>query len=249
LNVAVSSYEEMVARSLEWAARRESRSLFFAAVHMVMEAVGDTEFLPRLNKAGVVFPDGMPLAWALRALGEKRARRVCGTESTEAVLAAAEKAGVAVGFYGGSAATLEALAAAVRQRYPKLNVAFLESPPFRALTVEEDAAAVERIAASGARLLFVGLGCPRQERWIVAHLGRVPAVMFAVGAAFDFIAGSKRRAPRWMSRSGLEWAYRLALEPRRLAGRYFKHNPRFAMRFLWQLLAEKRGCTRPERSQ
>jgi N-acetylglucosaminyldiphosphoundecaprenol N-acetyl-beta-D-mannosaminyltransferase len=128
-------------------------------------------------------------------------------------------------------------------------VAFLESPPFRALTVEEDAAAVERIAASGARLLFVGLGCPRQERWIVAHLGRVPAVMFAVGAAFDFIAGSKRRAPRWMSRSGLEWAYRLALEPRRLAGRYFKHNPRFAMRFLWQLLAEKRGCTRPERSQ
>ncbi|MFY9856189.1 MAG: WecB/TagA/CpsF family glycosyltransferase, partial [Terracidiphilus sp.] len=105
------------------------------------------------------------------------------------------------------------------------------------LTPEEDLAVVGRIASSGARLLFVGLGCPKQERWIVEHLDRVNAVMFGVGAAFDFIAGSKRRAPRWMQRSGLEWTFRLVAEPRRLAARYLRQNPRFVLRFLRQLLA------------
>jgi N-acetylglucosaminyldiphosphoundecaprenol N-acetyl-beta-D-mannosaminyltransferase len=113
----------------------------------------------------------------------------------------------------------------------------MESPPFRPLTPEEDLAVVDRIASSGALLLFVGLGCPKQENWITEHVGRVHAVMLGVGAAFDFIAGGKRRAPRWMQRSGLEWAFRLASEPRRLAKRYLKHNPRFVLRFFRQLLA------------
>jgi N-acetylglucosaminyldiphosphoundecaprenol N-acetyl-beta-D-mannosaminyltransferase len=127
----------------------------------------------------------------------------------------------------------------VSLRYPDLGIVFHESPPFRVLTPEEDRAVVDRIAASGARLLFVGLGCPKQENWIMEHMGRVPAVMFAVGAAFDFIAGSKPRAPRWMQRSGLEWTFRFATEPRRLAMRYLKHNPRFIIKFLRQLLAEQ----------
>jgi len=122
------------------------------------------------------------------------------------MLAAAEEAGVLVGFYGGSQAVLDSLADAVRRRHPKLNIAFIESPPFRALTPEEDRAAVVRIASSGVQLLFVGLGCPKQEHWIVEHLGRVYAVMFAVGAAFDLLAGNQRRAPRWMRRCGLEWS-------------------------------------------
>jgi N-acetylglucosaminyldiphosphoundecaprenol N-acetyl-beta-D-mannosaminyltransferase len=154
-----------------------------------------------------------------------------------ALLAAAEQAGVSAGFYGGSQAVLDALVKTVHLRYPKLDVAFAESPPFRALTPAEDAAAVDRIASSGARLLFVGLGCPKQENWVMEHRGRVPAVMLAVGAAFDFIAGSKRRAPRWMGRCGLEWAFRFATEPRRLAWRYLKHNPRFVVFFLRQWLA------------
>lgn len=236
VQVAVSSYDEVVQKSLAWAEQRQSRALFFAAVHMVMEAVDNPAFLPVLNEAGTVFPDGMPLVWALRALGESRARRVCGTDSTAAMLAAAEAAGASVGFYGGSQATLDSLVAAVRLRHPRLEIAYVESPPFRPLTSEEDRAIVERIESSGVCLLFVGLGCPKQEHWIVEHLGRVPAVMFAVGAAFDFIAGNKSRGPLWMRRCGLEWVYRLAAEPRRLAVRYLKHNPRFVFKFLRQLL-------------
>jgi N-acetylglucosaminyldiphosphoundecaprenol N-acetyl-beta-D-mannosaminyltransferase len=237
VNVAVGSYDKVVQHSLAWAQERQSRALFFANVHMVMEAVDDPAFLRLLNRAGAVFPDGMPLAWALRALGERSAQRVCGPDATAAMLAAAEKAGVSVGFYGGSQSVLDALIGAVRLRHPNLNVVFQESPPFRALTPEEDLAVVDRIASSGARLLFVGLGCPKQENWIMEHAGRVHAVMFAVGAAFDFLAGSKPRAPRWMRHSGLEWVFRFASEPRRLAWRYLKHNPRFIIRFFQQLLA------------
>jgi N-acetylglucosaminyldiphosphoundecaprenol N-acetyl-beta-D-mannosaminyltransferase len=237
VNVAVSSCDEAIQRSLLWAKERHSRAVFFASVHMVMEAVDDPIFLARLNAADVVFPDGMPLAWALRSMGESGAQRVCGPDTMSAMLAAAEKAGVSVGFYGGSRSTLDSLVGAVRLRHPKLNIVFYDSPPFRVLTPEEDRAVVERIAASGTRLLFVGLGCPKQENWITEHVGQVQAVMLAVGAAFDFIAGSKRRAPRWMMRCGLEWAFRFASEPRRLAMRYLKNNPRFVFRFVWQLFA------------
>ena len=237
VNVAVSSYDQVVQRSLAWAEQRQSRALFFANVHVVMEARDNPAFLRRLNGADMVNPDGIPLVWALRALGESGAQRVYGPDATVAMLAAAEKAGVSVGFYGGSPAALESLISAVRLRRPNLNIVFYESPPFRALTHEEDLAVVDRIASSEVRLLFVGLGCPKQENWIMEHMGRVHAVMFAVGAAFDFLAGSKRQAPRWMMRCGLEWVFRLATEPRRLAMRYLKHNPRFVLRFLRQLLA------------
>ena len=237
VNVAVSSYDEVIHQSLAWARERHSRALFFASVQVIMEAVDHPAFLLQLNNTGTVFPDGMPLVWALRMLGEKSAQRVCGPDAMAALLAAAENAGVSVGFYGGSPAVLDALIGAVRLRRPDLKVAYAESPPFRPLTPEEDLAVVERIEASGARLLFVGLGCPRQEHWIIEHMGRVHAVMFAVGAAFDFIAGSKRRAPRWMQRCGLEWVFRLVTEPRRLAMRYIKHNPRFVLMFLRQLIA------------
>ena len=237
VNVAVSSYDEAIEKSLVWAREGQSRALFFAAVHMIMETVDEPAFLRQLNSAGTVFPDGMPLVWALHALGERSAQRVCGPDFTALMLAAAEQAGVPVGFYGGSQVTLDALAATVRLRHPNLDVAYAESPPFRPLSPEEDLAVVDRIASSQARLLFVGLGCPKQEHWIMDHLGRVHAVMFAVGAAFDYIAGAKRRAPRWMQRSGLEWVFRFVTEPRRLAMRYLKHNPRFIFRFLRQLLA------------
>jgi N-acetylglucosaminyldiphosphoundecaprenol N-acetyl-beta-D-mannosaminyltransferase len=239
VHVAVSSYEEVARCSLAWAARRQSRALFFAPVHMIMEAVDHPEFMARLNAADMVNPDGMPLVWGLRALGAHGAQRVCGPEATPVVLAAAEKAGVPVGFYGGSPVVLDALTAKLRLQYPALNVVYVESPPFRALSPEEDAAIVARIVSSGARLLFVGLGCPKQENWVTEHRGRVPAVMLAVGAAFDFLAGAERRAPRWMRRHGLEWAFRFAKEPRRLAWRYLKHNPRFVFRVFWQLVARR----------
>ena len=236
VNVAISSYDEVVQRALLWASERRSRSLFFANVHVIMEAADHPAFLRRLNDADMVNPDGMPLVWALRLLGQSGAQRVYGPDATVALLAAAEAAGVPVGFYGGSQAGLDLLVAAVRLRYPNLDINFFESPPFRPLPPAEDAAVVDRISSSGVRLLFVGLGCPKQENWIMEHVGSVPTVMLGVGAAFDFLAGRKPQAPRWMMRSGLEWVFRFVTEPRRLAMRYIKHNPRFVIRFLRQLL-------------
>lgn len=241
VSVNASSYEEVVERSLSWAGQHQSRALFFVNVHVIMEALDDPSFRAYLNQADMINPDGMPLVWALRALGERGASRVYGPDATVAMLKAAEDAGIPVGFYGGSQSALGKLIDFVRRQYPKLKIVFVESPPFRTLTTEEDQAAIERIADSGARLLFVGLGCPKQERWIMEHVGKVSAVMFGVGAAFDFLSGSKVQAPRWMMRCGLEWVFRFAHEPRRLAKRYVKHNPRFIALFLHQLFSQSRG--------
>jgi N-acetylglucosaminyldiphosphoundecaprenol N-acetyl-beta-D-mannosaminyltransferase len=201
-----------------------------------MEAFDDAHFRKKLNMADMVNPDGVPLVWMLRAQGEKSARRVYGPDAALAMFAAAEDADLSVGFYGGTQRVLDALLNNVRKQHPQLRVGFCESPPFRKLTAEEDADAVGRIKSSGIHVLFVGLGCPKQEVWIANHLGTVPAVMFGVGAAFDFIAGTKPQAPRWIMRGGLEWAFRLLTEPRRLTKRYFKHNPRFVYYAISQLL-------------
>jgi len=237
VKVSVSTYEETVQKCLRWGKERQSRAMFFANVHVIMEAFDDLSFRQRLNDADMVNPDGMPLVWALRALGEAGAERVYGPDATLAVLAAAEESGLSVGFYGGSQETLHALIKAVHLRFPNLRIVFNESPPFRALTVDEDIAVIDRIAGSDLQLLFVGLGCPKQEVWITDHVGKIPAVMLGVGAAFDFLAGTRPQAPRWMMGYGLEWAFRLANEPQRLAKRYFKHNPRFIGLILKQVLA------------
>ncbi len=237
VTVAPSSYKKTVDQCIEWAQLGESRAVFFANVHMIMEAHDDAGFRARLNAADLINPDGVPLVWALRAIGERDASRVYGPDTTEMLLKSAEDADVKVGFYGGSESTLETLLAEVQRRHPKLQTVFAMSPPFRALSAVEDEEITRRIADSGARMLFVGLGCPKQENWIMEHLGRIPAVMLGVGAAFDFLAGSKPQAPRWMMKNGMEWAFRLATEPRRLLVRYMKHNPRFVALFLRQWIA------------
>lgn len=234
VHIAISSYEEVAKRGITWAAAGQSRAIIFANVHMLMEAHEHTEFRAELNAADSVNPDGVPLVWALRAAGEREAKRVYGPDATLVLLSAAEEACIPVGFYGGDVLTLATLAERVRLLHPRLHIAYAASPPFRPLSPAEDDAIVREMSASGVRLLFVGLGCPKQEKWIMEHRGRIPAVMVAVGAAFDFIAGTKPQAPRWMMRAGLEWAFRLASEPRRLASRYFRNNPRFLFFFLQQ---------------
>ncbi len=237
LNVARSSYDEVVKKCVEWAGQKISHCLIFAPVHVVMVAHDSPEYREKLNSMDMVNPDGMPVVWALRMLGYKNATRVYGPDTTVCLLKAAQEKGIPVGFYGGSDATLAKLVENVKNQYPGINVAYAYSPPFRKLTAEEDAAIVERINHSGARFVFVGLGCPKQEEWLYDHRDRIPAVLLAVGAAFDFLAGTKAQAPRWMMRSGLEWLFRLACEPRRLFGRYFKHNPRFVALVLRQWMA------------
>ncbi|MCW5978623.1 MAG: WecB/TagA/CpsF family glycosyltransferase [Bryobacteraceae bacterium] len=218
------------------AGQSSSDYLCFAAVHSVMEAYDSPDLRRIMNEAGLVAPDGMPLVWSLRLLGCKDVERVYGPDTTLLVLDAAARDGIPVGFYGAAPATLAVLLKVIRSALPGIHIAYSFSPPFRPLTLEEDEQVVREINDSGARILFVGLNTPKQEYWMAAHRGRVQAVMLGVGAAFDFIAGTKPQAPRWMMRAGLEWLFRLATEPRRLWKRYLKHNPRFVFLFALQLL-------------
>lgn len=236
MRVDMTSYGDATRRVLAWAKKSESRYVCVANVHMTMEAYDSSEFRQIVNTSDLVTPDGMPLVWMLRRLGIPDQERVYGPELVLRVCEAAAREGVRIGFYGGAPEALEGLVESLRARFPGLKVAYAHSPPFRPLTPEEDAQIVEEINASGARILFVGLGCPKQERWMAAHKGRVQAVMIGVGAAFDFHAGRLPQAPAWMQRAGLEWLFRLLTEPRRLWRRYARHNPRFVILALMQLL-------------
>jgi len=214
-----------------WAQSAETRVCCLANVHLIMEAWDDPGYRAVINGADLVAPDGMPLVWLLRGRGHALFDRVYGPALMQRVLAEAAAHALPVGFLGSKPAVLSALLHRLSLTYPELDVAFYHSPPFRPLNPEEDRTLVAKINASGCRILFVGLGCPKQERWMAAHaLGSehaVRCVMLGVGAAFDFIAGSLPQAPAWIQRRGLEWLFRLACEPRRLWWRYLKHNPRF----------------------
>jgi N-acetylglucosaminyldiphosphoundecaprenol N-acetyl-beta-D-mannosaminyltransferase len=169
----------------------------------------------------------MPLVWLLRLKGVKKQTRVYGPTLMLHVLGLAAREKIPVGLYGGDNSTLEILEALMLERFPGLLVVYKFSPPFRPLDKQESTQIIENIAASGARILFVGLGCPKQEIWMAEHNGKVQAVMLGVGAAFDFLAGTKPQAPGWMQAVGLEWFFRFTHEPRRLARRYLYNNPRF----------------------
>jgi N-acetylglucosaminyldiphosphoundecaprenol N-acetyl-beta-D-mannosaminyltransferase len=192
-----------------------------------METHDSADYRAILNRADLVAPDGMPLVWALRLFGIPTATRVTAPELTIHLLERTAAEGVAVGFYGSTQDVLARILAKCQQEFPGLRVKYAHAPPFRPLTPEEDAVVVDEINASGARLLFVGLGCPKQERWMAAHKGRVNAVMLGIGYTFDFFSEAKPRAPSWMQSAGLEWLFRLGTEPRRLWWRYAYHNPRF----------------------
>jgi len=236
-----TSYADATERVILWTKASESRSVYAANVHMVMEGHDDPGFQQVINRGDLVTPDGMPLVWALRLQGVKAASRVYGPDLMRAVLRAAELEGIKVGLYGGSHDVLDRLLSRVHSTFPDLRVVYSEAPPFRPLSPAEDEEVVRAVRTSGARILFVGLGCPKQERWIASHRGRINAVMLGVGAAFEFLAKTKPQAPGWMQASGLEWAFRFATEPRRLWKRYAKHNPRFVILMLLQVL---RGRTR-----
>jgi N-acetylglucosaminyldiphosphoundecaprenol N-acetyl-beta-D-mannosaminyltransferase len=183
----------------------------------------------------------MPLVWCLKLLGIKNTLRVTGPFLTPYILQKASECGIPVGFYGGaSQERLDRLLEILSQEYPDLQVPYAWAPPFRPLTDEEDATVRKEIAESGVKILFVGLGCPKQERWVASHTREFDGVMLGVGAAFDFIAGIKPMAPVWMQNTGLEWLYRLLCEPKRLWKRYLKQNPAFILLFMLQLTKIRR---------
>jgi N-acetylglucosaminyldiphosphoundecaprenol N-acetyl-beta-D-mannosaminyltransferase len=181
----------------------------------------------------------MPLVWGLRALGIPSASRVYGPDLTPTVMARAATEGVPVAFVGGTDPILDRLIERAAKEFPDLRVVYRVSPPFGPTTSEDDERIARAINASGARIVFVGLGCPKQERWMARQRGNVGAVMIGVGAAFDFLAGAKPQAPELLRRWGLEWTFRLLTEPRRLWKRYLHQNPRFVLFFARQLLATR----------
>lgn len=234
MRVDATSYADAARRIVGWGREGRSAYVCVANVHMAMEAFDSKSFRRVVNAADVVTPDGRPLVWALRWLGVGGATQVRGADLLSAVVGRAARESVPIGLYGGTEEALNELVPALEERFPGVRVVCRISPPFRPLTEEEDEAFVREISASGAGVLLVGLGCPKQEVWMSGHRGRVPAAMVGVGAAFDFFSGRAPQAPRWMQAAGLEWLYRFAREPRRLWRRYLKHNPRFAAMFAAQ---------------
>lgn len=241
MRVDAGRYDTTADRILGWAAAGESRHVCVATVHMVMEAHDDRSFQTIVNGADLVTADGMPLVWALRLLGLDAAERVCGPKLMPILCALAAERGIPIGLYGGAPDVLDELVSTLQDRWPALEIAYRYSPPFRPLTDAEEDEVARSIDASGARIVFVGIGCPKQERWMHRMRGRFGATAIGVGAAFDFIAGRKRQAPEFLMPLGLEWLFRLATEPRRLWRRYLYHNPRFVARFIAQLLRERSG--------
>jgi N-acetylglucosaminyldiphosphoundecaprenol N-acetyl-beta-D-mannosaminyltransferase len=221
---------------------RERGYVCAAPVHAVMVAQEDPEMLAALRGSTIVVPDGMPLVWAANLLGERLEDRVYGPELMLRYSDRCAERGHRVWLYGGrDQGSLVQLALSLRRRHPGIKIVGGYSPPFRALTSDEEDAIVEQINEARPDVLWVGIGVPKQEKWM-AHMRErldVP-VMCGVGAAFDFHAGRVPQAPRWMQERGLEWIYRIAQEPRRLLPRYLYFNPRFVVAFARQYLAERR---------
>lgn len=220
---------------MRWALVRESHYVAICNVHVTVTAGRNPEFLRAIEESDIATPDGAPVAWLMRKLGHCSQRRIPGPDVMWELLKRCESASLPVYIYGSTDVTLDKLKERCSVVFPKLKL-FVESPPFRPLNQEEDEAAVQRIVASGAGVLFVGLGCPKQELWMHSHSGRIPAVMLGVGAALDFHAGTVTRAPLWMQNHGLEWLHRLLSEPRRLWRRYLVTNTLFVIGAVRQLL-------------
>ena len=245
VRVAAMTFEDAIRLLLEAPGNRRI-GVHFCTTHTLVEADDQAWLRDGLNaEDAIAAPDGMPLVWVGRAKGQ-RVERVCGPDTMLALMDRARTAGGRHFLYGGAPGVPERLAERLEARFPGLNVVGTHSPPFRPLTAEEDAAEVARINETHPDYVWVGLGSPKQDRWVIDHREHLTAsVVLAVGAAFDFHSGNLRRAPRWMQRTGTEWIFRLLAEPRRLARRYTVTNSRFALLLARHLLTRRRPSPRP----
>jgi exopolysaccharide biosynthesis WecB/TagA/CpsF family protein len=240
IGISVTDYTEACAAIMDAARARRSYAVSALATHGLTEAARDDEFGKLVNSIELVTPDGQPVRWAMNLLhGTALSDRVYGPDLVATVCAAAAVEGMSIYLFGSTAETCRAVAEELPRRYPGLRIAGVQPDRFRDATADEDAADVHRIRASGADIVLVGRGCPRQERWVAQHRGLIPVPMLAVGAAFDYIAGNITRPPRWMQRAGLEWLFRLIQEPRRLFRRYLVHNSLFVLMLVREMLLNR----------
>lgn len=232
IGVTVTDYDDATDRIIDAAKARDSYAVSALAVHGLMEAVDDDTFGAQVNVIDLVTPDGQPVRWAMNTLHRTGlSDRVYGPDLTWRVLEAAVAEGIGIYLFGSTKETCDAFVDAIHERFPQAVISGVQPDRFRDATPEEDQADIARINNSGAGVVLVGRGCPRQERWVADHRGQVNAAMLAVGAAFDYGAGTLEAPPVWMQRTGLQWLYRLAQEPGRLWRRYLITNSKFLLRF------------------
>lgn len=239
--VTALTFEQQIRVIIDWASHRLSKVTFVANVHMLMEAYWNQGFQGFLNQADLVTPDGMPLVWMMRCLGFPQQDRVAGMDIFLALCDQASKRGISVCLVGSTSEILATIRSRLSQDFPSLIIACAEPLPFRPLTEAEDEELVARINSSGAGIVFVALGCPKQEYWMSNHKDRIDAVMVGVGAVFAVYSGVQKWAPKWCREAGLEWLYRLIQEPRRLWKRYGTTIPPFIWLSIKQLITESKA--------
>lgn len=235
VNYTLGPYRSFVDKMIELAHAKRSTYVCVSAVHMFIEAYKDESFAAILNKAEMVTPDGKPLTWALRFLYGIKQDRVAGMDLLPDLLSEAENQNLPVAFYGGTDNMLEKTKEHITRKYPNLVIAKMYSPPFRPLKTEEEESIIKIFNDSGARMIFVVLGCPKQERWMISMKDKINTLMIGIGGALPVLVGLNKRAPVWMQDSGLEWMYRLGQEPKRLFKRYATTNSLF----IYLILKEK----------
>lgn len=240
--VSCTTYDQATEAIVQAARTGQPLLVSALAVHGLTLGALDRAFGAQLNQFDLLTPDGQPVRWALNLLhGAGLRERVYGPTLMLRICQAAAREGIGIYLYGSRPEVVQRLIERLPQKAPGLWIAGARPSRFRAATPEEDEDDVEAIRRSGARIVFVGLGCPRQERWAFAHRNRLAMPLVCVGAAFDFHAGTLRQAPPWMQDHGLEWLFRLVMEPRRLVGRYLKYNPIFIGLVARQYLQQRRA--------
>lgn len=227
VDVAVTNMQRTTNYIIKNAGKLRGQYITLTNVHTTVTAHEDEEYRNIQNEAFLALPDGKPIALALRLKGHKKARQVAGPDLMNKIWQMTENTNLTHYFYGGSQETIDKLREVLNEKYPNLKIAGMESPPFRPLLEEEDKEAIERINSANADFVWVGLGAPKQEIWMYNHKDKVNALMLGVGAAFDFHAGTVKRAPKWMQKCYLEWFYRLLQDPKRLWKRYVVTNTKF----------------------
>jgi N-acetylglucosaminyldiphosphoundecaprenol N-acetyl-beta-D-mannosaminyltransferase len=239
LDISIIGYRECIEVITNLAQRRASSYVCVANVHMCIEAYGDVDFQDCVNSADLVVADGVPVAKGVNLLYGVEQSRIAGMDLLPDLMAEAQNKALSVFFYGSTQDVIDSTWAFCNSHYPQLIVAGSISPPFRKLSAEESADVIAKINSSGCNIVFVALGCPKQEVWMSQMKGKINATMVGIGGALPVLIGDQKRAPLWMQKFALEWFYRLMQEPKRLFKRYFVTNSKFIWLFGRQFIREK----------